>query len=670
MRAHRPSDVVNPRLGRRIAALVGCALLTFAIAGAAPAFAAGTERVSVRSDGGQGTDDSLAPSVSADGRYVAFASDADNLVAADTNNSEDVFVRDRQTGSTELISVDSNELAGDSDSYLPSISADGRYVAFASDADNLVAGDTNGSADIFVRDRQTGTTERVSLTSAGAQDDSDSERPVITPDGRYVAFGSYADDLVAGDTNDLEDVFVRDRTSGTTERVSLTSSEIEGDGDSQDPSISADGRFVAFDSFANNLVPDDGNVSRDVFVRDRTAGTTERVSLRSDGSEADDDSYEPSISADGRYVAFGSASFNLVDDDTNDVEDVFVRDRTAGTTQRVSVNTDGSEGDDDSFGEEISADGRYVVFDSGASTLVDDDTNGSDDVFVHDRTSGATERVSLASDGSQSDDDSDTDSNPAISADGRYVAFSSAADNLVGGDTNGSSDVFLRDRGAVVGPYAQQVLAAVPAGYWRFGEASGTTALDSSGNANNGTYLNGPLLGLPGALAGDANTAASFDGVNDSVRVPDANSLDVGDSFTLEGWIKRSSATKAYELFNKGGNGLQLTVMSAANGNQVWLRKANVSTIARSSAGVPADGRFHYVVATKNGPNSAHIYIDGVESTVAVSPAQVIANTAFPLTFTGAGTNQHTLDEFALYDGVLTPAQIMAHYQAGVGGGI
>jgi subtilisin-like proprotein convertase family protein len=221
----------------------------------------------------------------------------------------------------------------------------------------------------------------------------------------------------------------------------------------------------------------------------------------------------------------------------------------------------------------------------------------------------------------------------------------------------------------VLGPYAGAVLADNPAGYWRFGEASGTTAVDSSPNHNDGTYLNGPVLGVPGALVADANTAASFDGVNDSVRVPDANSLDVGDTFTLEGWAKRTNATKSIELFNKGGNGLQLTWMNAANGGQIWLRKANVTTIARSAIAVPSDGLFHHIVATKNGPGAAVIYIDGAPSTVVLSTTQVIANTAFPLTFTGAGAPPHTLDEFALYDGVLSPSQVAAHHLAGIGGG-
>jgi subtilisin-like proprotein convertase family protein len=233
------------------------------------------------------------------------------------------------------------------------------------------------------------------------------------------------------------------------------------------------------------------------------------------------------------------------------------------------------------------------------------------------------------------------------------------------GDNEGTLDGWSLD--ITTNQYDNAVLADHPAGYWRFGEASGTTAFDSSGNGNHGTYLNGPLLGQPGALALDPNTAASFDGVNDSVRVPDANSLDVGDSFTLEGWVKRASDAQSQTLFNKGGNGLQLTVMSASNGNQLWLRKANVTTIAHSVGGVPADGRFHHVVVTRTGAGNATFYIDDVPSGVMLAPAQVIADTAFPLVFADAGKVVNVFDEFALYPDALSAAEVDAHYKAGLG---
>ena len=163
------------------------------------------------------------------------------------------------------------------------------------------------------------------------------------------------------------------------------------------------------------------------------------------------------------------------------------------------------------------------------------------------------------------------------------------------------------------------------------------------------------------------NTSISMDGVNDSVRVPAANSLNVGDSFSLEGWVKRTSDAKSQELFNKGGNGFQLSVMSAGNGDQVWLRKANVTTIARSTAGVPADGAFHHIVVTRNGTGAGNttIYIDGVAGTVMLAPVQATVNTTFPLTFGAVGT-QADFDEFAVYDSVLTQAQVSELYSIGV----
>ncbi len=347
-----------------------------------------TERVSVSTGGAQGNDSSYLSglrSISADGRFVTFDSWASNLVAGDTYGNRDVFVRDRQSGTTERVSVATGGMQGHADSWFPSISADGRFVAFESLASNLVAGDTNGWPDVFVRDRQSGTTERVSLAPGGAEGDNDSSDPSISADGRFVAFWSWASNLVAGDTNGWADVFVCDRQSGTTERVSLATGGAEGNNGSAYPAISADGLFVAFQSSASNLVIGDTNARADVFVRDRQSGTTERVSVDSAGAQGNLDSWYPSISADGHFVAFFSFSSNLVAGDTNAHEDVFVRDRQSGTTERVSVATDGTQGNTASESPSISADGRFVAFESFSSNLVPGDTNESDDVFVRDR---------------------------------------------------------------------------------------------------------------------------------------------------------------------------------------------------------------------------------------------------------------------------------------------
>jgi Tol biopolymer transport system component len=406
-----------------------------------------TTRVSVDNAGIEGNSGSSGPSISADGLYVAFESDADNLVPDDSNFVFDVFVRDRQTGTTTRVSVDNTGNQGDDDSSGPSISADGRYVAFESFATNLVPGDTNAVSDVFVHDRQTGQTALVSVDSAGVQGNGDSFSPSISADGRYVAFESFATDLVPGDTNAVFDVFVHDRLTGQTTRVSVDSSGSEGEGDSYSASISADGRYVAFTSDAPNLVPGDTNVASDVFVHDRLTGLTARASVESAGNQGNSDSFEPSISGDGLYVAFTSLASNLVTSDNNDVLDVFVRDRQSGTTTRVSVDNTGNQGDGDSYGPSISADGRYVAFQSFATDLVPGDNNSAFDVYVRDRQSGLTTRVSVDSSGSQGDGDSYS---PSISGNGRFVAVESIASNLVPDDTNDVTDIFVRQMHSAV----------------------------------------------------------------------------------------------------------------------------------------------------------------------------------------------------------------------------
>jgi Tol biopolymer transport system component len=403
-----------------------------------------TTRVSVSTPGAQGDSWSDGPSISPDGRFVAFISGASNLVSGDTNGASDVFVHDRQTGATERVSVDSSGAQGNGDSYSPAISADGRYVAFISRADNLVSTDTNGFADVFVRDRQIGITSRVSVDSSGAQANADNDIgfACISADGRFVVFPSIASNLVAGDTNGISDIFMHDMLTGSTIRVSIASNGAEGNGGSYSAAISSDGRYVAFDSNATNFFASDSNGGSDIFVRDLQAATTTLVSVSSSGTQGHNLSLVPSISGDGRYVSFYSYATDLVPGDTNGCGDVFVHDRQTGQTTRVSVDSNGMQGNGPSYKSSLSADGRFVAFTSDASNLVPGDTNLRSDIFVHDALTGATARVSVDSHGAQADDESYF---PCISADGRYVAFHSAATNLVQGDTNGSLDVFMYD---------------------------------------------------------------------------------------------------------------------------------------------------------------------------------------------------------------------------------
>ena len=408
-----------------------------------------TMRVSLDSNNGQGNGDSSHPSSNADGKMIAFSSGASNLVDNDTNSCNDIFVRSLVTGITERVSVDSSGAqvtCSGGESSFPSISADSEDVAFLSNSTNLVTGDTNSVRDVFVRDRTGGITERASVSSSEVQANYESAWSSISADGRYLSFDSLSTNLVSGDTNGRRDVFVRDLQTGTTERVSVNSSEVQHNGlYSSVSSISADGRYVAFTSDATNLITGDDNGSiSDIFVRDRQSGTTSRVSVNSSGTGGDGASMIPYISADGRYVAFLSDATNLVTGDSSWTRDIFVHDRQTGNTEWVSVNSNEIPGDNHSWSASISADGRYVAFESSAANLATGDSNGVRDIFVRDLQTGTTERVSIDGSGAQGNGDSIA---PSISGDGRYVAFESAADNLVFGDTNGVSDIFVRDRG-------------------------------------------------------------------------------------------------------------------------------------------------------------------------------------------------------------------------------
>jgi Tol biopolymer transport system component len=418
----------------------------------------GTQRVSIASNGTQADQRSKQPSISADGRYVAFASDATILVDGDTNGVTDIFVRDLVKKKTTRVSVSSDGIQGNKASYWPFISSDGRYVTFTSEADNLDAPDTNGVGDVFVHDRQTGETKMISRALDGSAGNDLSFWSSISKDGRYVAFMSNATNLVQSDMNDSWDIFLRDRQTGKTNIESMDYDGSQANSQSEYPVISSDGRYVAFASDATNIVQGDNAGYRDVFEYDRETGKTIRVSVSTDGKQADEgtQAFVISISANGQFVAFPSLATNLVLNDTNKAWDIFVHDRDKGETTRVSVSSDGQQADAGSYGVSISPDGRYVAFGSNATNLVPEDLNGVMDVFVHDRQTGLTELVSVASGGTQGNEASgftliapvgiDFAYGTLISADGSTVAFMSNASNLVAKDTNASQDIFIHTR--------------------------------------------------------------------------------------------------------------------------------------------------------------------------------------------------------------------------------
>jgi Tol biopolymer transport system component len=440
---------------------VGRVVLACLMSGALPPIARaavsepgdGLSLISLAVDGGKTDGASFTPSISANGRYVAFASAASTLVAGDTNTAEDVFVYDRMARTAERVSLSSTGAEGDAASYGPAISADGRHVAFTSAASNLTPGDSNGQLDVFVRDRETQATILVSVGPQGAMGDGPSVAPSISGDGLLVAFESDADTLVREDNNGTGDVFIRDLVTRVTRKLSVAGNRQQTESPSFGPDISADGSSVAFESFSSRLVPDDTNGALDVFVADVASGSLDRVSLATGGGQANERSYSPSISADGRIVAFSSFASNLVTDDTNGLLDVFLHRRDHQTTTRLSVGPDGSQGDGLSFAPIVSADGTLVVFSSEAGNLVYNDSNRIRDVFVASTESDGLTRLSHRGSGRAQGDGPSL--GPVVDASGIMVAFASFATNLVEGDTNGQSDVFVtkspnlkRQRGA------------------------------------------------------------------------------------------------------------------------------------------------------------------------------------------------------------------------------
>ena len=418
-----------------------CGVLLGVLACLAPRLAraqSATTQVSVATGGAQGDNFSGRGVISADGRWAAFVSASSDLVAGDTNAQWDVFLHDRESGTTTRVSLGPGGTQLSVPSDQPAINADGRIVAFQT-------GSPLGTTQVFVYDRQSAEVTPISVGPSGTSGNAASAHPAVSADGRWVAFTSRASNLLAGDTNSADDVFLFDRQNGGMTRVSVGPDGDQGNSYSSGAvSLSADGRWIAFTSAASNLVPFDTNGHEDVFVHDRNTGQTRRVSVGPDASPGNAGSFNPAMSADGRWVAFASRATNLVDGDTNGQEDIFVHDSLTGTTTRVSLGPGGVQANRNSGGAAISPEGRFVAFYSAAGNVVPGDTNGREDVFVHDRYTGHTTRVSLGPGGAEGNGAS---VGASISVGGRFVAFDSDSSNLVAGDTNNQWDVFVRDRG-------------------------------------------------------------------------------------------------------------------------------------------------------------------------------------------------------------------------------
>ncbi len=409
--------------------------------------------------------------VSYDGRFVVFTSEATNLAAGDTNGRRDVFLRDRDTDldgvfdepgavSTERITdfgYDGLQPLGHS--WQVAISGDGRYIAFSSEASNLVPGDTNGLRDVFVYDRVTQAFIRASVADSTAlQANAVSDQPTLSYDGRYLAFRSWASNLTGDARNVGSNVYLRDLLAGRTYLVSKpVSAPVTQNAFS--PSISADGRYVAFTALVNNLITNDTNNAEDVFLYSRImvnnviTESISRLSVSSNGAEGNYHSHNPRISGNGRFVVFASDANTLVPGDTNGYTDIFVRDLLTNKTDRVSLNFLGLQANNgDSYTPDVSFDGTYIVFASDASNMDSTmpDLNARRDVFLHDRTAvlagayeiGLTSRVSQDYLGGEPNDWSLA---PTISGNGRHVVFLSEATDIVPNDTNYVWDVFVND---------------------------------------------------------------------------------------------------------------------------------------------------------------------------------------------------------------------------------
>jgi Tol biopolymer transport system component len=395
------------------------------------------------------------PSISANGEFVAFASSATNLTAGIGGLSpgkaaaEEVYVDDDAAESVSLASAAAGGVPANGSSSEPSISGDGRTVAFMSTASNLVGGVAKGIQNIYV-ETAGGPPVLVSVGVGGSATDGNSYQPAISANGDFVVFTSTADDLVAGDDNDKPDVFERDLLTGVTRRVSVASRGGQADGPSSNGSVSGDGRYVTFASTSSDLVGHQGTAEEEVYVHDTASDLTNVISVSSAGKRENAAVASPftqvsSISGDGRYVAFDSDATNLVRGGSNGYTNVYVRDRTLRRTELVSVSSTGGAGDDDSFSPEISPDGHVVIFDSLADDLAPDAAAGSN-VYLRDLGQSATTTVDVTADSRARDPElgSSLLQQPVVSADGRFAVFESGADNLVSSVSNGVENLYLR----------------------------------------------------------------------------------------------------------------------------------------------------------------------------------------------------------------------------------
>jgi Tol biopolymer transport system component len=392
------------------------------------------------SAGTLGNSVSDAPMMSSDGRYLVFSSLADNLATGDTNGKRDIYRKDLSTGEATRCSTSTSGGEPNQDCNNPSISADGRYIAFESVAWNLVSDDTNNTYDVFCKDLVTGNLIRCSTDSSGTQGDQESTNPCMSSDGKFIAFESAATNLVAGDTNNCRDIFRKNLATGETLRCSADASGIQDNNTCYRPRLSQDGRYVVFESAASNLVSTDTNGEWDIFRKDMVSGEIVICSTDSSGTQADGSSKYAAMSTDGKYVSFRSDAANLVAGDYNANFDIFLKDLSNGQTVCCSTNPAGSFVNGIGERSAVSDDGRFVVFEARSYFLVGSSGPGSTSIYLKDLSTGRVLHCANSSIiGGQYGG-----LNPSISSDGRYVAFESRTP-LVAGDNNDLTDIFRKE---------------------------------------------------------------------------------------------------------------------------------------------------------------------------------------------------------------------------------
>jgi Tol biopolymer transport system component len=493
----------------------------------APLFAQTTERVSLTHLGLEPSGGSHTASLSADGHSFAFLSGADDLVPNDTNYQRDAFVRNIQTGMVTRVSVSSSGVEGDGFTAEVVLSADGKWAAFIDESDNLVPSGAAWSRDAYLHELSSGLTTRVSADSFGVQGNDRSDSVAISADGRYVVFHSQATNLVVGDTNGVEDVFLHDRITGTTERISTGLSGAEANGFSTEPYISPDGRFVTFRSEATNLVANDANGRADAFLLDRLSGETTLVSVSSLGVQGNNASRPGGISADGRFITLRSSATNLIPGGSSNGPHIYLRDLKLGLTTFISMDSAGVPSNGICLSPSVSTSGRFVFYESWADNLVVGDNNNKPDIFLHDRETAETTMIAVNNLGTYGNK---AGYRPSMSSNGRYILFDSNSRNLVPGDNNGMFDVFLRDRAETAafnhillwGPYEAPTGAPVQL-TWCAAPPNSPYYLHYSLNLN-GTVFAGHSfdIGSPATLLATGFTAADGQGSVTTQNVPSA----------------------------------------------------------------------------------------------------------------------------------------------------